>query len=319
MSPQDQIMVLLRQARERISGEAISRRLGISRAAVWKNIRELRGQGYAIGASTKLGYHLVGLPDKLYAREITAGLSTRCFGRAAYHFETLASTMPEAARLAADKAAEGTVVVAEQQTKGKGRMGREWVSPSSGGIYLSLILRPPLPPRDAAPLTLLTAVSWCAAVNRHTGIAAGIKWPNDILCRGKKVAGILTEMSADMDRVHSLIIGVGLNVNTDLANLPPGATALSVAAGKNFSRVELLKEILTLWEQNYFTALQTGWKSIFNRWRQLSVTLGRQVQFEDQGKRLKGEAVDIDSDGGLLIRIRTGKLIKKMSGDVSAA
>lgn len=316
---QEKIITLLRSSSDFLSGEVLSRQLGISRAAVWKNISELRRQGYHIEAMTRRGYRLLLIPERLFPREIQFQLSTQIFGRRVIYFETLESTMREAFRLASDGAVEGTLVVAEHQSKGKGRLGRDWVSPKGQGIYMSLVLRPDMGPNDAAKITLLTAVSLCEAVNASAKVKATIKWPNDVLLNGKKIAGILTEMSADMDRVHFLVVGIGLNVNTPLRQLPSQAASLRTESGNLYRRMDILKAVLKQFENDYKTAQANGFKDVLCRWRKLSVTLGQKIQFENAGVWEQGEAVDIDDNGALIIKTMSGKKIKKISGDVIAA
>ena len=211
---------------------------------------------------------------------------------------------------------EGTVVIAEGQVKGRGRLGRSWASPKGKGIYLSIILRPELLPAEAAKLTLLAAVALCDAVKSATNLEAAIKWPNDVLISGKKVAGVLTELNAETDRVKFVVVGIGLNVNAKADTLPSGATSLRSEAKKQFSRVEVTKEILKSLEHWYLRAQRQGFLPVAKRWKELSVTLNKRVKVVDQSGEIEGEAVDIDRDGGLMIRKDSGILIKRMAGDV---
>ena len=209
----------------------------------------------------------------------------------------------EAFELGGEGAAEGTVVCAESQTKGKGRLGRSWVSPKAKGIYMSVILRPSLPPTDVAQLTLLSAVALCEAIERCCQIPVKIKWPNDILVGNRKIAGILTELSAEMDRVRFVAIGIGVNVNTPASQLPPQATSVKIEAGQKYSRVALVQEILQALEQWYLRLNGQGFGPVIARWKQLSSTLGRYVRVSDPGGNIEGQAVDLDEHGGLIIHI----------------
>jgi len=312
----EQIIRILKAASGFVSGQELSGKLKISRAAVWKHVRELRRHGYSIEAVTNCGYRLKSSPDKISAAEIQAGLDTRYIGKNAFCHESLSSTMDEAARLAREGAAEGTVVCADAQTKGRGRMGREWVSPKSKGIYLSVILRPDLPITEVAKITLMTAVAVADAVRNISGLDARIKWPNDLLLGKKKIAGILTELNAEVDRVNFLIVGIGVNVNAGVRQLPDTATSLLIGAGKSFRRAEVARHILEGLEARYEEVRRCGFGEILKSWRQISATLGRQVQVSDGGKTITGIAIDLADDGGLLIRDNSGKIIKRMSGDV---
>ena len=309
---QNHIIQYLKQAEGYISGEDISRQLKISRTAIWKNIEELRKDGYDIVAVPHLGYKLLSSPDKLFTREVLYGLKTKAIGQNYFHHDMLSSTMDYAFQLGVEGAAEGTVVCAEGQTKGRGRMERPWTSPKGKGLYFSLILRPNLFPADAAKITLFSAVAICEAISQSTGIKTSIKWPNDLLIQDKKVAGILTELSAEMDRVRFIVIGVGLNVNSSLKQLPPNATSLKQASGKNLSRVVLLQDIFQRIEYWYEILNKNGFGPVIDRWRQLTSTLGKKITIGD----VKGKAVDLDEHGGLIIQNEAGQRIRCMTGDV---
>ena len=215
------VLQVLRGAADPISGEYLAAQLGLSRAAVWKRVHRLKAQGYVIEGSPRRGYRLLAVPDKLLPEEVLQGLKTRRFTGPVHHFETLDSTNDLAKELAARGAPEGTVVVAETQTGGRGRLGREWNSPPGVGLYVSLVLRPMLPPMELPQITLTTAVAVVRAVRRVAGVAPGIKWPNDLLFNGKKLGGILTEMETESDRIRHVVVGLGLNVNNP--GFPPGA------------------------------------------------------------------------------------------------
>jgi BirA family biotin operon repressor/biotin-[acetyl-CoA-carboxylase] ligase len=263
-----------------------------------------------------LGYKLVSRPDKLLSHEIQFNLNTKYIGKKIFHYESVPSTMDIAFRLGMENEAEGTLLCAEGQTKGKGRLGRPWSSPKNKGIYMSVILRPAISPAVASQLTLVSAVAVCDAVRRVSELEATIKWPNDLLVNGKKVAGILTELSAEMDRVRFIVIGMGMNVNTPMSLLPEGATSLKHEIGKSLCRITLLQEILVELEDCYERYKNEGFSGIINRWKKLSSTLGRRVRIADQQGDVEGEAIDLDDNGGLIIRSDTGRTIKRMSGDV---
>ncbi len=313
---QSQIIHFLKNAQGYISGEEISRHLKISRAGIWKHIQELRREGYEIVAVPHLGYQLVSSPDKLFPHEIQAGLKTQFLGNNIRHCDSIGSTMDEAFRLGVEGAEEGTVVCADRQTQGKGRLGRAWISPKNKGVYMSVILRPELSPADAARITLLGAVAVCEAIENFSSLPVRIKWPNDILMNGKKISGILTELSAEMDRVRFIVVGVGINVNASLSQLPSNATSIKNEMGKKFSRVGLVQEVLRSLEKWYGSLKQNGFDCSLKRWKELSSTLGQNVRVVNSNGDIEGEAIDLDSYGGLIIRNDSGLLVKKMTGDV---
>lgn len=312
----EKILSILKRHEDYVSGEDVSRHLGISRAAIWKHIHQLRIDGFDIIAVPHLGYRLESKPDKMLACEIAWQLNTKIIGTRIHTYETAASTMDIAFGLGVNGAAEGTVVCAEAQTKGRGRLGRHWNSPKEAGLYFSIILRPAILPTQAPKLTLLASVSICSSLRNVTGLPVTIKWPNDILIKDKKIGGILTELNAETDRIKFVVIGIGINVNTAKHNLPAGASSLKESAGKQINRVELFKEILRQIDKDYLLFKKEGFQSIIKRWREFSSTLGCRVKVLCQKEHVEGEAVDIDIDGGLLIRKDSGFVEKVMSGDV---
>jgi BirA family biotin operon repressor/biotin-[acetyl-CoA-carboxylase] ligase len=314
---QEQILDFLKNKQDYVSGEEISKSLGVSRQALWKHIQDLRDTGYEIVAVPHLGYRLSSSPDRLFPFEVTRNLDTKIIGRKLYYFDSLSTTMEEAMKLSIEGAPEGSVILAESQTKGKGRLGREWFSPKYKGLYMSLILRPKISPNLCPVLTLLSAVSICEAVKAYAGIDLQIKWPNDLLAHNKKLGGILTELNAEMDEVISVIIGIGLNVNNDPKSLIPGATSLKELKKECLDRIGLLQEILRKIEENYFIFKSGGSGSILEKWRVYNVTLGKRVKVSYNHGHLEGEALDIDNDGGLLIRNDSGIVEKVMSGDIT--
>jgi BirA family biotin operon repressor/biotin-[acetyl-CoA-carboxylase] ligase len=313
---QEAILNFLRKKQDYVSGEEISKQLGISRQALWKHTQELRETGYDIVAVPHLGYCLVSSPDRLFPYEISNRLHTKVIGKEIHYFDEISSTMDAAMRLGMEGAHEGTIVVAEAQAKGKGRLGRSWASPRYKGIYASLILRPDIAPNICPVLTLLAAVSICEAIKTAVGIEAQIKWPNDIFIQNKKLGGILTELNAEMDVTSFIVIGIGINVNTDKKALPPAATSLRELKKEPVNRVELLQEVLRALEANYVNFQKEGSALVLEKWRGQAVTLGKRVRVLSQHEQLEGEAVDIDTDGGLLLRDDSGLMRKVMSGDI---
>jgi BirA family biotin operon repressor/biotin-[acetyl-CoA-carboxylase] ligase len=314
---QDKILDFLRSKPGYASGEEIAQRLKISRQALWKHIQALKEAGYEITAVPHLGYQLTASPDRLFPSEISTHLITRILGKKIYYFECLSSTMDLAAELALKNAPEGTVVIAESQSRGRGRLGREWFSPRHKGIYFSVILRPKVAPLQAPVFTLLSAVSVCEAVKRASGLDAQIKWPNDLLLENKKIGGILTELNAEMDEVRFVVIGIGINVNNEAKSLLPHATSLKEEAGLALSRVSLLQEILRALEENYLVFQKRLAGPVLEKWRLHNQTLGRRVKVSAHRHHIEGEALDIDSDGSLLVRSDSGLVEKVACGDVT--
>jgi len=312
----DKIIDFLKKKPEYISGDQISQRLGITRQALWKHIQELKELGYDIVAVPHLGYRLISSPDRLFPSEILRYLDTKFIGKKIYYFDTLSSTMDLAMELGIKGLPEGTLVLAEAQTRGRGRLGRDWFSPKYKGIYLSLILRPNILPQQAPMLTLLSAVSVCAAVRQISALEAEIKWPNDILIRHKKLGGILMELNAEMDEIRFVIAGLGLNVNNDKKTLLNGATSLKEELGEPVNRSVLLKEILRVIEKNYLIFQEKGPLPVLDKWREYSITLGKRVKVLCHRQHIEGIASDIDVDGGLLIRKDSGLVQKVTAGDV---
>jgi len=299
-----------------ISGEEMSQALKVSRCAVWKQIKQLREAGYAIEAISRRGYRLSSQPDKLFPEVVQTGLKTKIFGKKIFYFTSVESTMDLAAKLAAEGSREGEIVCAETQTKGRGRLGREWISSKDRGIYFSVILRPKVALSDASQLTLVFAVAICQAIRLSTGLDAMIKWPNDILIGEKKVAGILTELNAEMDRINFIVLGIGINVGGKLPSFLKEATCLEARADKKISRVELLQEVLRQSEKYYLSFQRQGFAPLADEWRKLSSTLKTNVKIIEVNKTTEGKAIDIDAQGALLIQKKDGSVVRKISGDV---
>lgn len=313
---QDKILNLLKKKEGYVSGEDISSHLDISRQALWKHIQELKDKGYVIEAVPHLGYLLSSSPDRLFEFEISRGLNTKAFGKKIFYFDTLTSTIDMALDLGVKGASSGTLILAESQTKGKGRLGRSWFSPKYKGLYMSLILRPDMLPTQSPILTLLAAVSICEAIKNSTGVTSQIKWPNDILINNKKVAGILTQVVAETDKVDFVVMSSGINVNNDKRSLIGGATSLKEQKKEEINRVSLLQDILRELEVNYLVLGKKGAGQVLEKWRRHNTTLGRRVKVYSQHQHIEGEALDIDTDGALLIRKDNGINQKVMAGDV---
>ena len=314
------VLAALRQGKQPLSGTALGKQLGVSRAAVWKCVHELRRQGYVIDSSPRKGYTLVSSPDLLLPEEIRRVLATRSFGKRIICRDECTSTQDIAAELARGGEPEGLVVIADTQTRGRGRKGRSWISTPGAGICLSIILRPGLKPSQIAQIPLVAGVAAARAIRAVTGLKPDIKWPNDILVGGKKVAGILTEMSCELDHINHVILGIGINVNTLKSDLPESirdiATSLCAECGHNISRVALVQRFLNELESLYRSYQADGFVSIRQEWKSLSNTIGSQVEITDGGKRLTGEVLDIDGDGFLLLKTDAGSIERIVAGDV---
>ncbi len=314
------ILELLRRQEGFLSGEDIGRELSITRAAVWKGIKKLREEGYEIEAVTNRGYRLTN-PETMYnKRELEQGLKTKTMGQFIYFYEETDTTNNRARELALEGVPEGTLVVAEKQTDGRGRRGKVWESPLGTGIWMSLVLRPQIMPAEASVLTLLCGLATAEAIEAETGLSAGIKWPNDILINGKKAVGILTEMDCEMSEVHFVIPGIGINVNT--ASFPPEiadiATSLYLECGKTVSRRRLVHKVLERLEEHYETFLRTGsFTAMLEDYRKHCITLGKEVHVLGR-EPFFAEALDITPEGELLVRrADNGKEEVVFSGEVS--
>ncbi len=317
----EEILQLLRDRSSTfLSGEEISRRLKVSRTAVWKRIQRLRTLGYEIEASTRSGYRLIRSPDLLTPSEIKPFLKTKWIGKRIHHFQTLDSTNSKAYELALNGAEEGEVVIAESQEKGKGRLGRQWFSPPFLNIYVSLILRPKIPPHRASLVTLMAAVATAEAIRNFSGLLPLIKWPNDILLRDRKVAGLLNEIQSEVDRIHFVILGIGVNLNMDekmfSKEIRNVATSLKIETGQAVSRKDFLQSLFLELESWYAMFLKEGSAVILKAWRDRAHIKGKQVKVTSFGETLVGRAIDVDSDGALLLEIEDGTQKRVVAGDV---
>ncbi|MBU0503628.1 MAG: biotin--[acetyl-CoA-carboxylase] ligase [Candidatus Omnitrophota bacterium] len=256
-------------------------------------------------------------PERLSSAGVTHQLHTKFIGRKVYYFQKVVSTMDVAMQWVTKGACEGALVLAETQTKGRGRLGRFWSSPKYKGLYFSLILKPKILPSEASIFTLMAAVSICEAIKETTELEPQIKWPNDILIQNKKVGGILTELDAEMDEVRFLVIGIGLNVNNDKAGIVLGATSLKEQKKEEINRLSLLQEILRRIEDNYLVFQKEGPRPVLKKWRDFNITLGKRVKVNFHKKHIEGVAVDIDVDGALLVRDNPGLIHRFTAGDVT--
>jgi BirA family biotin operon repressor/biotin-[acetyl-CoA-carboxylase] ligase len=321
-SARDALLKLFRQSPEGyVSGERLSAALGVSRTAVWKQIRQLRQLGYRIEAVPSRGYQLQAVPDLLLAEELRTGLEVAVVGREIRYFATTDSTNRQACALAEAGAAEGLVVIADQQSSGKGRLGRSWFSPPGVNLYLSIVLRPPLPPQAAPQLTFLSALAVSRAIAAVSGLAPTHKWPNDVLVDGHKVAGLLNEMSAESDRIRYVVLGIGVNLNMTTAQFPADlrapATSLLVAGGRPVGRAQFARTLLTEVDALYASYLRHGSAPIMAAWEAHCDLVGKLVAVEGQGEPLGGVVAGIDRDGALLLTLADGATVRVLAGDVT--
>ena len=315
----EQVLKFLKEQKEYISGEEISQKLGVSRTAVWKNIKKLQAEGYVIESSTKKGYKLVDIPNVITKEEVMEGLNIGIFSKNVRYFEEVDSTNLMAKRLAREGAPEGTVVVADKQNTGRGRLGRNWTSPSGVGIWMSLILKPALMPQKASQITLTAGLSMCEAIKKVTGLPAKIKWPNDIVINGKKVCGILTEMSAEMDRINYIVVGIGVNVNnkTFPENLPY-ASSLALEGKREYTRKEIIQQFLIQFEKDYATYISDqSLKHLIQRYSQNCITLNNKVKIIEQDRERVAFAKGITEDGALKLINENNEEEIVFAGEVS--
>lgn len=258
--------------------------------------------------------------DRFSEETLRAAFSSRVFGYPLFYFKSIGSTNDFAKKAASDGAEEGTLIISEEQIQGKGRLGRKWVSPPGAGIWMSLILRPPIQPFAMAKITLIAAVTTAVAINKATGLNAGIKWPNDIIIHGKKACGILTEMGIDSKGGQYVILGIGINVNT--AQFPKEikerATSLRKCLGQKVSRREVLIRTILEFEELYFDFIETNvFERILNVYRRKSVTIGKRVKVTGKGRDFSADAIDVTNNGELLVRKDDGEMMEINSGEVS--
>jgi len=315
---------LLRERDDFVSGAGMSRALHISRSAVWKHIVALRGAGFVVEAIPSRGYRLRSAPDLLLPSEVQRGLTTAFVGRDIHHHETIDSTNREALRLADQGAAEGTTVIAEEQTAGRGRLGRVWFSPPRVNLYASVILRPALPMAQAAQVVLVGAVAAARAIGSlydgPPGTPPRIKWPNDILIGGRKVSGTLVETASEGELLRHLVLGIGINVNLAEKDIPEEirgiATSLATACGHPVSRVELARRLFGEIEAAYLRFRQEGFKRLASEYASLSDLWGRPVRVSLTRGSLEGIAEGLEPDGALRLRLPSGSAERILAGDV---
>ena len=313
------IHLLAKNATVVVPGPKIASEIGVTRSTVWMYIEKLRSLGVEIKGHQSSGYQLQKLPDILAPSLIRQEIGDNQIGHRIVHYFRIESTNTTALELAAKGAAHGTIVVAEEQTAGRGRFGRTWYSERSSGIYTSIILRPPLAPAVAPVLTLMAAVAAHQAISTTTGLPVDIRWPNDVLVDGKKVCGILTEMSAEVDRLHAVVLGIGINVNhrempSELKNI---ATSLCIEAGKSISRAQILVALLKEVERKYHLLLDEGSAAIARRWAAASTfAQGKRIRVLTGTGEFVATTVGLEPSGALRVRREDGREELLVSGEV---
>jgi BirA family transcriptional regulator, biotin operon repressor / biotin---[acetyl-CoA-carboxylase] ligase len=316
----DKILNLLRTSGiAYLSGEELARKTGISRTMVWKHIKSLERDGFMIQAVASQGYRIISEPDILRTSDLVQGLKAGIIGKKLHLLTTAVSTNTTAMEMAFNGAPEGTVVIAETQTGGKGRLNRKWISPK-GNLYCSIILRPAIPLHKAPLITLMGAVAVVSAISTVCTIQPSIKWPNDILVSRKKVCGLLTEMSAEQDGIKHIVLGMGINANMALTDLPvdirENVTTLAVEAGQRVDRTALLRQVLRDIDHWYQVFLKNV-DEVLGEWKRMNVTIGNRIAVSGLGEAFEGMAQGIDNDGRLLVRLDNGSVRQVAAGDVT--
>ena len=319
MSPDERIVGWLRKASGPLSGEELARRLGCSRAAVWKRIAALRELGYGIAGRRPGGYALRTVPDRLGPTELAPHLRG-AWRQVEWHEET-DSTQRVARDRARAGAPEGTVVIAERQTAGRGRLGRSWHSPGGLNLYCSIVLRPSLAPGAVPQLALVAGIAAAAAIAEEIGRRPAIKWPNDVLVDGRKVVGIITEMESELERVTHVILGIGVNLNAPRSAFPPElrrkATSLRVATGRRVDRAAFTGRLLAALEARYGRFVRGGFASMRAEWEAHSSLTGADVRVLGLEGEVAGRVLGVDTDGALRVRRRGGNVVRILAGEVT--
>lgn len=302
------------------SGQLLAKKAGISRSAVWKQIRRLRQCGYSIESLHGMGYRLAGSTTHPVPWELAKMLRTSLVGKNFVYRDSVDSTQAIAIALAEKQSAAGTVVIAEQQSSGRGRLKRKWLSPR-GGLWMSVVIRPAIPTATSTMLPFVAALAVCDAIRETTGLSAALKWPNDVMVKGRKVAGILLDLSAEAETVNYAVIGIGINANVDTAKIKidregrPAITSLQEELGREVNRLQLAGVLLEKLEQFYMMMERDGPASIVAEWKKRSDILGRKVMVVQQEKTVEGLADDVGDDGSLVIKTASGTA-SVVSGDV---
>lgn len=315
-----EILKMLRESGDYISGQQLCETLGVSRTAVWKVINQLKEEGYQVEAVRNKRYHIVDCPDVLSKEELQSRIDTTWAGQQVCYLSQTGSTNIEAKKLGEQGGLHGSLVVADMQNTGKGRRGKGWVSQPGTSIYFTILLRPEIEPSRAPMLTLVMAYSVASAIRETEGLDAQIKWPNDIVLNKKKVCGILTEMSAEIDYINHVVIGVGINVNMTAfpEELRETATSLRIESGKAIKRAGLIAAIMSAFEKNYGLFLESvDLSGIRDSYNEILVNCGREVCILSPGQEYRARAIGINDTGELVVEREDGTTEDIFSGEVS--
>lgn len=315
-----EILKMLRETEGYVSGQELCNKFGVSRTAIWKVINQLKEQGYVIDSVQNKGYHITKAPDVMTEEELQSCRKTKWAGQEIAYFDEIDSTNIKAKELAEQGYPNGTLVVADQQVSGRGRRGRSWESPSGTGIFMTLMLKPEINPNNASMLTLVAALAVAKAIKDVTGLDAQIKWPNDIVINGKKICGILTEMSAQFDYINHIVIGIGINVHNEVFSDEIAHMASSLlleSQGKKFRRAEIIEKILEYFEEYYEIYLETeDLTALTGEYNRILVNMNKPVRVLDPKDEFEGKAMGITAKGELIVDTwESRKLVS--SGEVS--
>lgn len=319
-SQRERILSLLGGAEGFVSSQTICRELQITRAAVWKQIQTLRRQGYAIQGVSSVGYQLREVPDALRVLETDPGILTDIVGRTILVKEETESTNDDLWKLGEQGAEEGTVVIAEMQRAGKGRRGRQWASPPNRNLYMSALLRPTFPPADAAMISLMAGVALCETINQVFHLRAAIKWPNDLLLEGRKVAGILAEMHAEQESIHFLILGIGVNLNMEPNQFPKDlrypATSVQIVLGRSVERLPFVRRLMENLDRGYRKFLREGGSAVLQAWSRHCAHPEEWLEVSTGKGDLRGRFRGLDEEGSMILEISPSRTEKIRAGEV---
>ncbi len=317
----DQILGLLREAGGFVSSQRICKDLGITRAAVWKQIQKLRTQGYSIQGVSSLGYRLCQVPDALCVLEVDPGIRTAVIGRTIRVEEETESTNEDTWESARQGAEEGTVIIAEMQRAGRGRRGRQWVSPPKVNLYMSVLLRPPLLPAEAAVITLMAGVVLCETMEEVFRLRPQMKWPNDLLLEGRKAAGILAEMHAEQESIHFLVLGIGVNLNMSADMLPKDlrypATSVRIALGRPVERLPFVRRLLENMDRAYQRFLTEGGSPVLRAWSRYCAHAEGWLEVNTAQGTVEGRFCGLDEEGSMILEVSPMRRETIRAGDVS--
>lgn len=315
-----EILRLLKENDTYISGQQLCEQFQVSRTAIWKVIDQLKKEGYQIEAVRNKGYRLIESPDVMSKAEIDSLVDTKWAGKNVIYYDETDSTNNRAKEAGNNKEPHGTLFVADMQMAGKGRRGRVWKSPSGSSIYMTILLYPDISPVKAPQLTLIMAIAVAEGIREVTGLETKIKWPNDIVVNGKKICGILTEMSTEIDYINHVVIGIGINVNMESfpEDIAKTATSLRIEAGKEFRRFELIAAIMEHFEKAYEAVCKAGsLEPIMEDYNRLLVNCGRRVRVLEPEHEYDALALGIDKTGELQVECEDGSRKSVFAGEVS--